>query len=108
MARHPAQMTKVPAIHRSEDKVALLLRVCKETQRSKELGEPFAGNHSAGREDADHFVLFVEADHRGVRLHLHQIQYLSVTEKKLHAIVYYFLEDEVFVVVAHVCDVCLY
>ena len=101
MRRDASQIAEVLAVKSSVDVVAVFLVVRNEAEWSKEGRKLFDWNDTVRREATHDSVVTGSAQHRSIRLRLHHVQDLSVSEESQTDVLDHVLENEVFVIVAH-------
>lgn len=100
VTRERVEMTEVLAVQSPEYEVAILLLLRNETDRGEVCGESLDRYDSIRWVGTHNLVRSTHTKHRRIRLGLHKVQHLSVSEEEEHALLNHILKDEVLVIIA--------
>lgn len=102
MRTYTVQITEIFAIESSKDEVAVFFTVRDKSEWGKPAGEFLKWNYTIWWVSADDFILRVCANHWSMRFAFHEVYDLSVSLENHKTCFNHVLENEIFVIIAHV------
>ena len=100
------EVTKVLAVERSENKITVFFGVGDKTKWKCPWWESFDWDNTTWREGSNNFVSTRSTNYRSIRFWFYQIKDLSISVECHDHGLNHFLEDEIFVIITRMHQVC--